>query len=343
MVDYYIEYLNEDNALIWDEFNKNSEEGSFFHSLQWKKVIDNTSDINSKYYLLFKNDHIHGIFPFIERKIYFFTGLVPLQGFGHNNAILLDANNAPALQNAIQEINKHHQRISFISLSTLHERIIDNLRDYSIFPYEDNGNMMLDLRESPPERIWNNFSAKIGQRKYIRRFDEKGFKIVEVNSLDDLKLFYKYYKENINLIGGKPQSLSHFMYLWNLFSSDKMRITFLSKDSIIAGGLLMFADRPRNTLYFTYLSLNKNLPNTYHPTYPIFWEAINWAWDNKYNKISFGAQRFDTKSPRYRIKNQFGATFEPLYSRMLSLSNFFTLTFKCKQYTSGYKRRKVQV
>jgi lipid II:glycine glycyltransferase (peptidoglycan interpeptide bridge formation enzyme) len=111
-----------------------------------------------------------------------------------------------------------------------------------------------------------------------------------------------------------------------------MRITLLSKNSTVAGGLLMFTYKPQKTVYFQYLSLNRTLPNTYHPTYYLFWEAINWAWNNNYEKISFGPQHLDENNPRYRIKNEFGGNFEPIYSKMIPLTNLFTLGYKGKQY-----------
>jgi lipid II:glycine glycyltransferase (peptidoglycan interpeptide bridge formation enzyme) len=111
-----------------------------------------------------------------------------------------------------------------------------------------------------------------------------------------------------------------------------MRITLLSKKSLIAGGLLMFPNKLKKTVYFSYLSLNRNLPNTYHPTYYLWWEAINWAWNNNYENISLGAQYFDENNPRYRIKNEFGAKFKPIYSKLISLKKIFTLGYKCYRY-----------
>lgn len=335
MEDYYIERLNDNNAIKWEEFNNNSVEGSFFHSLKWKQIFENTSNLKMHYFLLFKNNTIFGVFPFVERKIHFFKGLVPLHGFGHYNAIIRDYRDYSAIQYFITELQKNieNQNIpSFICFSTLHKETIDNLKNFMIFPYADDGNMMLDLQKSPPEKIWENFSAKKGQRKFIRRFDEKGYCTTEINSRDDLKLFYKYYKENVNYIGGSLHPFSHFTDLWNNLLSDEMRITVLSKDSIVAGGLLTFTYKPKKTVYFAYLSINRSLPNTYHPTYYLFWEAINWAQNNNYEKISFGPQYFNENNPRYRIKTEFGGTFVPIFSKMIPLKRIFTLGCLSKQY-----------
>lgn len=214
----------------------------------------------------------------------------------------------------------------------MHKEVINNIVNFPIFPYRDDGNMILNLRESPPKKIWENFSAKKGQRKFIRRFDEMGFSVTELNLHDDLKIFYKYYKENINFIGGNPHTFSHFTDLWDNLVSDELRITLLSKNSTVAGGLLMFVYKPQKTVYFQYLCLNRNLPNTYHSTYYLFWEAINWAWNNNYEKISYGAQNFEGTNQRYKIKNECRGNFEPIYSKMIPLTKIFTIGYKYKQY-----------
>ena len=336
MGDYSLERLDADNAGLWENFNNTSHEGSFFHSLKWKQIIDNTTQARTQYFILFKDADIFGIFPFVERKIQFFNGLVPMPGFGHNNAIILNPHDASALQYVLREFREitiDHKKISFICLSALHKETLENIKIYPTYPYKNDGNMILDIRQFPPDKIWDTFTAKKGQRKFIRRFDESGFRLTELKSYDDLKLFYQYYKENIDFIGGKLQTFSHFDLLWHALSlSDEMRITLLSKGSTVAGGVLMFTHKPQKTVYLQYLSLNRSLPNTYHPSYYLFWEAITWAWKNNYEKLSFGVQNLDENNPRYRIKSEFGGNFEPLHSKMIMVSNILNAAQRLHHY-----------
>lgn len=333
MSDYLIERLNDNNEHKWEEFNKNSPQGSFFHSLKWKQLFENSSTVKTNYFLIFKNEKIVGICPFIEHKIAFFNGLIPMTGWGHYNAIIQDFNDPFVLQNVLkdfQKIKEKQKPISFICFSTLHKEIIDNLTDFPVYPCRHDGNIILDLQESQPEKIWDSFSAKKGERKFIKRFDKDLFSLKEVKTHDDLFLFYKYYKENINHLKGNLQSFSHFTDLWRMLLSNELRITLLSKNSTFAGGLCMITYKPKKTVYFLYLSLNRNLPNTYHPSYYLFWEGINWAWNNKYEKISFGAQNLDENNSRYRIKIDFGGKFEGIYSKMIPIEKLCSVGFKYK-------------
>jgi len=328
MAEYSLERLHADNAGLWENFNNTSHEGSFFHSLKWKQILDTTTQARTHYFLLFKDGDIFGTFPFIEGKIHYFNGLVPLPGCGHNNAIIQDCRDSAAIHYVLRELRKlttNTTKFSFICLSTLHKETLEHIKQFPTYPYRNEGNMILDIRQSPPDRIWDTFTAKKGQRKFIRRFDEQEFQLTELKSLDDLKLFYQYYKENIDFIGGRLQTFSHFEFLLrNVSLSDEMRITWLSKDSTVAGGVLMFTHKPQKTVYLQYLSLNRSLPNTYHPSYYLFWEAITWAWKNNYEKISFGVQELDEHDSRYRIKSELGGNFEPLHSKMIAVSNIFS-------------------
>ena len=334
MAEYRIEKLNDTNANEWDEFNTNSREGSFFHSMKWKKTADKKTDFKAYYFLLFKNNDVCGIFPFVEQNIRFFRGLVPAYNLC---PLLQDYRDPSGIQYVLTEFQKgyrHPNKISFILFSTVHREVIDATHNYPGYQNSLPGDMILNLLEYPPEKIWNKFSSKKGQRKFIRRFDDNGFGVTEVHSEKGLKLFYQYYKKNIVFIGGTLEPFRYIKALWDSLPENEIRITLLSKNSTIAGGLLMFPYKPLKIVYLVYLSLNRDLPNTYHPTYYLFWEAINWAWSNTYEKISFGPVPFDENNPHYRIKNEFCAEYEPIYSRTISLSTPFSLAIKARNVLS---------
>jgi len=332
MADYRLERLNDKNEEKWEDFNKNSIEGSFFHSLRWTQIAEKSSDINRQYFLLYKNEEVFGIFPFIEDNIHFFRGLRIARDPKILPAILKDYSDPLAMHYVLRYLQKvtiDGKKISFIRFSTLHEKTLNSITTHPLLPSHTEGGMVLRLSEFPPEKIWNSFSAKKGERKFIRRFDKDGFVLTEANSPDDLERFYKYYEENIKHIGGRLQPFSRFSDLWNSMS-DEVRITLLSKGSVFAGGMLQLMDSPRKTLHTMYLSLNRDLPTNYHPPYYLWWEAINWAWENHYEKVSLGGEHLDENNPRYRMMYDFGARFEPTYSAMIPLTKIFTVSAKWK-------------
>jgi hypothetical protein len=334
MADYHLEKLNDDNAEKWEDFNNHSAEGSLFHSLRWKELVKKTSGIAEQYFLLFKNGEVIGLFPFIGHDIGFFRGLVPQNDPQRLPAILRDYHDPLVMNSVIRDLQKVRidgKRISFIRFSTVHEETLNTITTHPLLPVNNEGDMILNLSELSPEKIWNSFSAKKGERKFIRRFDKDGFVLTEANSPDDLELFYKFYEENITYVKGTVQPISRFSELKSSLS-DKTRITLLSKGPIFAGGMLQLLDHPRKTVHTLYLSLNRNLPANYHPPYYLWWEAINWAWENHYEKISMGVQHLDENNPRTQVKYALGARFKPMYSTMIPLTTTFTLSYKGKRF-----------
>lgn len=339
MGDYHLERLSDENADEWDRYNSTSPEGGLFHSLKWKEIIEKGSDTRTQYYLLYKGEEVFGLLPLVEHNVHFFRGLSPVNDPQRLRAILRDYSDPFAMQyvvDALQSIKFDRKPLSFVRLSVSNEETLDRITRYTLLRLPDIGDMVLDLSEVPPEELWKTFSAKKGQRKFIRRFDENGFSVTEAESQEDLDQFYRYYAENIKRIGGTLQPYSRISDLRDSMPDD-VRITLLSKGSIVAGGMLMLSDRSRRTVYTTYLSLNRDLPKTYHPSYYLWWEAINWAWDHHLEKVSFGAQRLEEDNPRYRIKYDFGARFQPLYSGMIPLTKTFVLGLKWGQWRSNHR------
>ena len=327
MADYRLERLNDGNEEKWEEFNKNSPEGSFFHGLKWTQIAEQSSGVKRHYFLLYKDEDVFGIFPFIEDKIHVFRGLRTARDPKILPAILKDSGDPHAMNSVIRDLQKvtiDGKKISFIRVSTLHEEMLNTITTHPRLPWKTEGGMVLNLLEFPPEKIWNTFSAKKGERKFIRRFEKDGFALTEANSPEDLALFYKYYQENISHIKGRLQPFSRFSKLWNSLS-DEIRITLLSKGSVFAGGMFQLLDSHRKTVHTMYLSLNRNLPTNYHPPYYLWWEAINWAYANRYEKVSLGGEHLDENNPRYRMMYDLGARFEPTYSAMIPLTKIFTL------------------
>ena len=260
-MDHRVERLNDTNAEKWEEFNRNSTEGSFFHSLKWKQIAERDPNYKPDYYLLFKDDAVSGIFPLVESDIRPFRGLVPSTNPHRLHGILDDYSDPESIHYIITElkkINRHPHSISFLCLSTLHQQVIDNITQHPVFPFANDGHQVLDLSECPPEEIWRSFSAKKGQRKFIRRFDENGYRVAEVHSRDDLQLFYQYYMENIEFHWRHSSSILPLHRFVGSLTPDEMRVTLLTNDSIVAGGLLMIpVQTPKDSVSHLFIAQQK--------------------------------------------------------------------------------------
>ncbi|MDN7023722.1 GNAT family N-acetyltransferase [Methanoculleus sp. FWC-SCC1] len=330
-MEYSLQELSEENAAVWESFNNRSPEGTFFHSLKWKSVLEDALNLDLKYWILYKGREAVGILPSKTRRLPFLKGLDPIP-YSECNSILLDTDFNPHDLNAI--LSLFAQKYRYLFLNVNEASLVDHI-GYDHYPADDTGNMILNLRQRPPDSIWESFPAKKGQRKFIRRFDEKSFTIREICREEAIQQFYRYYVENLTRMQGDILPLSFFQRLLETFSPADMRITSLAKGDLYAGGLLTFLHPAGRTAYFQYLSLNRNLPGTFHPTYPLFWEGLVWAWNNGYDTIFLGRQKLDPTNTRFRIKADFGADHVPIYSRVVLLSKMAALPYRMKNALAG--------
>lgn len=339
MTDYFVEELCLDNEKDWKEFNEKTYGGSFFHTLKWKSILESSFGYESHYFLVYYKDRVIAACPFFESTLKGFKGLMlPDSDYKH---ILVDKQNfnhlaGKAIMNKCYEISQRN-RLSFILINTLSKEIKDHFNEFNPLPFPTIGNMMLDLKENNAEKIWNNiFTARENQRKYIRRFTKDGFKIKEAKSLKDLKIFYKYYKANLEYINAVPYPFSHFEEIWNSYSSTNMIITLLHKNKKVFGGQLHFFDPSRKTIYLRYLALNRDIPRKYTPTYYIFWDAILRASRMGYTNVCYGSTPPNPDGIYYRLKKKFGCYYEENYSIIFPLSTTFKVTYYAYQFAKKH-------
>jgi hypothetical protein len=329
---YVIEDLIPENEYIWDDFNNGSRNGSFFHSIKWKNVIMNSFFKKHHNFILYHKGDVVGICPFYISKIKYFKGLMSLPHSDYRNILIdkdhINKNLMNAIYNKCKNISKINN-LSFILINSLDEKIFINFNKFNPSSYPNSGNMNINLEEFPPNKIWNEvFSSKNRQRKYIRRFENDGFEIKKIKYYKDLKIFYLFYKKNLEYINASPYDFSHFEYLWNNLTDKELIITLLKREEEIAGGLLSFFSSKFKSFYLRYFALNRSLPSRYSPTYYLFWDSIQRAYSMGCKKVCLGSTSSDKNNIHYRIKQKIGGTYEQSYNIFFPLSIWLKIIYK---------------
>lgn len=332
MADYLIEDLSSDNAKEWDTFNESFNDGSFYHTIKWKNILEKSFGLKQRCFLIRYKEKVISICPFYEINSKGFKGLELLPESDYNYLLIdekhLNDSIIKLILGKTQSIIKNN-KLSFTIVHTNNKKCDKFFNKYNNLSYPITGNMEVNIKENNPDKIWNDiFSRKDNQRKYINRFENDGFKLREINSKKDLEIFYNYYEENLKFIKVPFYSFSHFENLLNSYSSIDMRINLLYKDEIIAGGLLAFLFPAKKTMYLRYLSLNRSLPNKYHAPFYLYWDAIIKASKMGYEKLSFGGTPKDQEDYNYRLKKKFGCTYKDIYTFIIQYSTTFKLGSK---------------
>ena len=331
-MNFRIEELNDTNIKLWEKFNHEMDEGTFFHTTKWKQILESLGNI-PHYFLIFDDDEPVAICPFFETRIKGFKGITTLPLSDSNHIIVRDNNSS--IINFIRkelELRAKKKSWSFIIFNFL-DKNFENKVNTTFFPNHSIGTMVLDIEKLNPDRIWNEIFTKKGkERTYINRFKREGFQIRDIKSLEDLKIFYRYYIKNIRHINGIEYPFSHFMDLYELYFPKNLHMNLLYKEDFIAGGSINFLDESKKTFHSRYLAFNRDMPLRYRVPHALIWEAIKKADKMGFKTVSLGSTVNDKNHPNYRLKKHFGSNYENVYSILIPTSKLFKLGHKI--YTS---------
>jgi hypothetical protein len=340
MVSYHSEYLNQDNEEDWEALNRASPYGSCYHDLRWKRVMERSFNYKSRYFLVYDGKDPVALCPFFIEKVRGLKSLTSLPSADLKHIVITEPSNQAIMKEILVksiEIAKKDMCAFIIFVNSGIESIesvreVCSVNNWKTVPFSINGYLALDLEKNDPTYIWNNvFNSKESQRKYIRRFEQSGFNFRESSSQEDLDTFYEYYSQNLIYIGATPFNRSHFNIIFDIYSKE-LRMTFLEKDGEMAGGVIAILDPQKKIMHLRYMALNRDMANTYHPTYAIYWEAVNKAYELGYRGVCFGTNAKDEQNKSYRIKKGFGCEYINNYAELMPMNPLYSLFYKVYQY-----------
>lgn len=326
---YEIQELQDSNADDWEKVNESHEQGSFFHTLKWKGIVEKSLDCRTHYFMIYRGSEPVALCPFAEERIKRFNGLGSPPP-GSRNLLIVDSPDPVVIEQIVNKCKDlaHNQNLSFILTTVRDDTMEMNLfRNLHPSSYEIAfGNMILDLRENSPDTIWKNTLSK-KRRKRIRRFDRDGFTVSTGTSLDRLKTFYRYYRENLLHQGGSPFPFSHFEQVVNSYSENEVMVTLLARGPEVAGGLLTFIYHQKKTMYVPYASINRNLPSRYTTLDYMCWDTVKRAAEMGVDKVSLGYAPSNPNHPDFIKKQRFGCKYEGYRSLFFPTSSTFKFAY----------------
>jgi predicted N-acyltransferase len=186
--------------------------------------------------------------------------------------------------------------------------------------------MILDLRENSPDRIWKNILSKKARNK-IRHFEKDEFAVSTGISVDRLKTFYRYYRENLLHQGGSPFPFSHFEQIVKTYGENEVVLILLARGPEVAGGLLTFVYPKKKTMYAPYASINRKLPSRYTTLDYMCWDTVKRAAEMGVEKLSFGYAPPNPNHPDFVKKQRFGCKYEGYRSLFFPTSSTFKFAY----------------
>jgi hypothetical protein len=334
MTEYHVEQLDRSNLDDWERLNEKSQDGGFYHTMQWKKVLERSFGGDSMYLIAYEGSEPVALCPLFKHSRKGLKALGPPPATDSGNIVVEGAEKNDLMRAIIKTTASlaRENRCAYLILKSIKLEAFETLRDACMekyrntFPYPVDGELVLDLEQFPPSKIWDDvFNSRDSQRKYIRRFEKAGFQFREANSTKDLDTFYQYYSANLEHIGVKPFDREHFDILHDECRHQDIRVNLLEREGEVAGGILALLHPQTGNMYLRYMALNRKIQSTYHPPFAMYWEAINYAFEQGYRKVHFGTNTKDDKDISYHIKKGFGCHYVDHYADLVPLNRVYAM------------------
>lgn len=238
-----VEPLSDENE--WEKFVATSPKGTFFHTLKWKRVLENSFHYESLYLVIRDpNGELIGICPFfITKELWPFTVLdsLPLSDLG--GPLIKEEYRKEAaylLKDYFKELSTD-KGITYAKMRISDNELCECLKTKTSRVDTSSGTMSLDLKEKPMDFIWNKiFTKKSGQRRLIRRFEQDGFQSREAESVEDVNKFYTLYYKNLNRSGTVSYPFKYFKNVWDLLYPANFNIVLIEKEEKCIGASAFF-------------------------------------------------------------------------------------------------------
>lgn len=294
----------------WENFLEASPEGTFYHSLKWKKVIQDTFSL-SPLYLTLKDENgaLLGICPgFIQNSNFFRTYYsTPFSDYG---APLIKESCTATLNECFQGILSflYENGITYAKfrLKNWLQKTRKFLQSVPSYYLENNtGVMEIDLKAKSSEVLWKQvFSTNV--RKKLRKIEKNGLHAYAAKSKSDLKEFYELYSKNLLRIGGFPHSYKFMENLWDDLHPENLRLWMVEKGQKYAGAINF---KYGKKTFCTYVGYDKELCSKYTILRYLQWKEIELGEKEGCNCFSLGLTPSNPYDIHFIEKTRVGATF----------------------------------
>jgi FemAB-related protein (PEP-CTERM system-associated) len=293
-----VKYLLNSTEVDWDEFVSSHENGTIYHTLAWKNIVEQHFK-KKTYYLYVEQDNIiQAILPLVFFKSVLFGQF--LISFPYVNYGGLLSLNVDATQLLLAEANGilSSSGSEFIEFRTLQENAFDlPVKTKKVTYY-----LTLPKNE---EALMQQFKAKL--RSQIRRPIKEGMtaKIVTEKGLND---FYQLFSIKMRDLGTPVYSLEFFQTILHQLPNNAKIIIVYSKTGMpVAAAFVIYYQGLMEIPWAASLRKYDKLS----PNMLLYFEVLKYAMAQKCHTFDFG--RCTIGSGTYRFKKQWGGSQKTLY------------------------------
>lgn len=288
--------LQPEDEKRWDDFVDADPDGTIFHKLAWRKIIEATFSYTPYYLLAERGSEICGVLPlFHVRSIFSGNALISTPFAVYGGILAVDFTAASMLLEAAKEY-AHQLGAEYIEL-----------RERSLKPHEQ-----LQTRDS----LYVTFLRRIEKsaeanfqilpreaRRLVRKAEAAGLMGRPGRRTEDLKAFYHIYAASVRNLGTPVFSYRLFENCLNFLQEDADLLLIYHQEKPVAG-VLSFYYRDTVLPYYGGALPEEKAPS---PNNYMYWHLMREAGARGFSWFDFGRSKSETGA--YNFKRHMG--FEP--------------------------------
>jgi len=307
--EFEVQELRREDYEEWNEFVKAHKNATIFHTMEWKKVLEETFGYKPEYLVVKdSNGRTVGISPAFSVKALFRRVIVSQPFFEYGGPIVENG-----FVDAYKEIlcfyrdkveNERTKYVEIRILSDVENEHYDNTGFVKQFKAYD---FYIDVKGKDFEKdIWHGlYTKKSRARNSVNKAIKSGVRVVEGGDID---IYYELYIKTIAKLGSPPYPKTLFENL-KKYTKSSVRFTHAYLKEIPIAAMMSFPYNNRNLMVG--LVSDENYQE-YRANDLLYNEQIEYATKNKFEIVDLGRTRPD--SPYERYKRKWGATKVDLYS-----------------------------
>jgi len=268
----------------WDAFVFSHPDGTIYHQIGWKKLIQKTYNHAPMYLIGRENEKIVGVLPLFIIKSFFKKKLVSIPYCPYGGVLAINGE----IQS--QLINKAVSLTRDKNLKYLELREKKDL-NCGLAKAEKHVSFLLKLSQDS-NALWESLSPST--RRHIRKAEKIEYEI-KINK--DINTFYDLYSKHMRNIGTPTLGYKFFKNLANILNNSFDIATIYYKNYPAASILLLYFNNiviyDRGASSYEHKDMNLN--------YVLFWNIISNLSKKNYGYFDFG--RSIPESGTYQFKN----------------------------------------
>jgi predicted N-acyltransferase len=308
--EFEVQPLGREDYEEWNKFAKVHKNATIFHTIEWKKVLEETFGYKPEYLVVKNSDgEMVGVSPAFAVKTLFGRVIVSQPFFEYGGPIIEEG-----FEEAYKEILNFYKdkvedkRIKYVEIRILPDAENEHFDNTGFVKQFKAYDFHIDAKGKDFEKdIWLGlYTKKSRVRNSVKKAIKSGVRVVEG---DDIDIYYELYIKTIAKLGSPPYPKTLFENIKKYINSSSVRFTYAYlKDKPIAA-MMSF---PYNNRDLMVGLVSDEKYQEYRANDLLYNEQIEYATKNKFEIVDLGRTRPD--SPYERYKRKWGATKIDLYS-----------------------------